>query len=414
MNFSQPSFQKLSTYLVFSLIMSLYLPFIFSNIVTIALLILSFYFLVSRKYQIPKAKIYLLSPLFIYFIIYIVALFYTDNLKAGMFILEKRLSFLAFPVIFLPFSLPKKSLHKILKFYILISFVFCCWLLALLVYEALNQETTGFNILTNHELAGLIGFHATYLAMYIGFAFLLALHSLLNEKGDQIKNVRYFLYILIFLLLEILLFARIALIAISIIAGALVISYLVRTRKYKLIIPLIAFVALAFLITLSIPILKERFKEAINYNSEYTIDKQWGGRSMRLLQWACCTQVIEKAPLLGVSPGDAQDVLDQCYKDNKFAPLYHWPNTRFNAHNQYLQELIHVGIFGILPFIGAIVIQGLFAFRRKEHYHLLFLALFTLVCVTESVLGLNKGIVFFTFFSCLFSSSYFHVIYHKT
>ncbi len=155
---------------------------------------------------------------------------------------------------------------------------------------------------------------------------------------------------------------------------------------------------------LFIPSNLDRFKEAINYKSQYEIDKQYGGRSTRELIWSCSIQVIKNNILFGVGTGDTQDELQKCYKideDKNWALLYR-PDFQYNAHSQYLQTFIDLGLFGFVGLLLCILIPACIAVKNKNYLMLSFIALFSIACITESMLELNKGIVFFSFFISLF------------
>lgn len=146
------------------------------------------------------------------------------------------------------------------------------------------------------------------------------------------------------------------------------------------------------------------FWNSINDKSQYTIDKQYGGRSTHELIWSCGLQVIQKDILFGVGPSHTQDELQKCYKineDKNWSLLYR-PDFEYNAHSQYLQTSIDLGLVGLTGFLLCLAIPGYVAFKNRDYLMLSFVALFAIVCMTESVLELNKGIVFFSFFISLF------------
>ena len=118
-----------------------------------------------------------------------------------------------------------------------------------------------------------------------------------------------------------------------------------QLKKSLLILIPICIVFLLFIFF--IPINRERFKEAINYKGRYSVDKIWGGRALRELNWDCSKKIINNNPLFGVGTGDVQDELQKCYTENNYYQLTYWENTKYNAHNQFLETTIGQGIIGL-------------------------------------------------------------------
>jgi O-antigen ligase len=73
-----------------------------------------------------------------------------------------------------------------------------------------------------------------------------------------------------------------------------------------------------------------------------------------------------------------------------------------NAHNQYLQTWMENGLPGLMLFLFCL----LFPFLEKKltSTHIVFLLIFSLMCLTESIGERQKGIVFFTLFQTLFTA----------
>ena len=401
-----PLYQKYFNFLLYCFLASLYLTLIFSNIIIIIMVILAIPAIFQNGINLPRFKLYLFSCFILFFGFYVFSLLYTSNIQEGLYIIEKRLSFIAIPIAFSPFKIKQSTLQKLGHFFIHLSFLVCIFLSVKTFISLFYESNFNFKLISNHNLSNSLNFHATYLAMYIGFALLATILSITINTYSTKKNILYLVYLIVFSIIEIFLFARIVLLALAIICTIYIIWHVTKTKQYWLFRYFTAFVILTILLTWQVPPLKERFKEAINYKNQYSVDKQWGGRSLRPLKWNCSYEIIKSNFLFGVGPGDAQNALDQCYKEKKYGSLLYFPNVRYNTHNQYLQEIVNIGLIGAIPFFLIIGIQFFYAIKFKKCVHLLFISLIFIVFFTESVLGLNKGIVFFTLFSCLFSNYY--------
>jgi len=107
---------------------------------------------------------------------------------------------------------------------------------------------------------------------------------------------------------------------------------------------------------------KEKFNPGIYFN----------GLKFRLLQWKFVSEILneKKAWLAGISPGDAQDHLNQKYivKDMYTGTVERGDKgfIGYNTHNQFLESLLQTGILGSLIFLlicGSLVKM---AWQRKK------------------------------------------------
>ena len=143
-------------------------------------------------------------------------------------------------------------------------------------------------------------------------------------------------------------------------------------------------------------------KASIVLDADSSLARPWGGKAIRVAIWKCSGDIIKRRWLTGVGTGDVQDCLQQAYEDRKFyfASRY----NRYNAHNQYLQSAISHGIAGALLFAFCIAVP-LYQNRKSfsNNIYMLFLVLFAITAITESVLEINKGVVLYSFFNSIFA-----------
>jgi O-antigen ligase len=184
---------------------------------------------------------------------------------------------------------------------------------------------------------------------------------------------------------------------------------ILKNNLYKVLFTLGLFL-LILMSGIFIPSLNRQWKELVDFSKENTIildkdaslERSWGGKTLRLAIWQCSFDVLKKHWLWGVGTGDVQDNLQQAYEDRKFyfASRYNY----YNAHNQYLQYGIGFGIPGILLFTLSILYPlVIFSGKNQNLLYLLFLAIFGITALTESVLEINKGIVWYSFFNSIFA-----------
>ncbi|MDZ7646838.1 MAG: O-antigen ligase family protein [Cytophagales bacterium] len=378
------------------------------KLTNLIIILLFINWLTSRKISV-SSFIILLLPIF--YLLHIIGIAYSSNIDQAFFELEKKISFIVFPLIFASPDLLNKNQYK----FILNSFVGSCLIGSLLClgYATtrffLTGETTYFFY---HDLSEIIGMHAIYLAMYCCFSFFILVYYYKNDvlnRGKVAKVIYLFglMYLVVFIFL---LSARIMIAAFTIITCMGLLSYGYRSKQLlKVMTIFVLLIGFCGSLIFLIPNNLERFKEAINYKSQYAIDKQYGGRSTRELIWECGIDVIRENILLGVGTGDTQDELQKCYKqdENKNWALLYRPDFKYNAHSQYLQTFIDLGVAGIFGLLMCFIAPLRISLLDKNYLAVSFFILFILGCITESMFELNKGIVFFSFFSSFFIAQSF-------
>jgi O-antigen ligase len=256
-----------------------------------------------------------------------------------------------------------------------------------------------------HPLAETIGLHAVYMALYICFCFFIVLYLYQDvvSGSARVQKIMFYGILIYFVIFLFLLSARAVTLAFSMITFSGIIVYSYKRKKLWQAAVLMTLLGCVFALLIYVnPESRERFKEAINYKSQYSIDKQWGGRAERLLMWDCSGDIIKDNLFFGVGTGDAQDELQECYKVKNYGSLLYYPDVQYNAHNQYLQSTIDLGILGLFLLLLCLFLPAYKAFKDDNYLFLSFIALFSIACLTESMLEANKGIIFFTFFSSLF------------
>jgi O-antigen ligase len=171
---------------------------------------------------------------------------------------------------------------------------------------------------------------------------------------------------------------------------------------------LLAFAVLAGIwacLLITIPELDNRVKELVNQPKNaafvHTSLAFPDSRTARLKIWQSVMQVVGNNWILGVGTGDSQAQLDKTYskKNYAFATFHHC-----NAHNQYLQETVALGVPGLIIFLLCLLVPFYSYLHSKEHsLYCVFLLIFAIVCMSESILQLSKGIILYSFFNALFA-----------
>jgi O-antigen ligase len=121
----------------------------------------------------------------------------------------------------------------------------------------------------------------------------------------------------------------------------------------------------------------------------------------RRLVWRAARGLIAEHPLIGVGTGDVKDELVRAYGERGFVEPF---RKKLNAHDQYLNTAVALGVGAALLLILAIVLPLRQALRWRDGILAVFLLLNGLNWTVESMLEVQAGVVFLAFFGWLFAA----------
>lgn len=350
----------------------------------------------------------------VFYALHLIGLVYTpsQNFNSARFNVEVKLSFIILPLIFSTIPpLPLKRTRNVLQAFVISCCSFSVITLGYALYRnyQLNQlaqfESKFF---TNSELIKAFAeLHPSYYSLYLSFCLFIILYFATTHKySKKLIALLGILQLYIFIII-LLLGGRMVILTLLTISFTIILFYSFKTNKkligISLIIGLLGLTALFFL---AIPTNWDRLKKAINYKNDDIAHYRHSGVGLRLSIWDCAMDIISKKPLIGYGTGEAQDKLEQCYRAKKYYALYYWidigKGTRFNAHNQYFQTLIALGIVGLLSLLSITWYPFFLSIKAKNYLFSIFLLLFFGLMLTEATFKVQKGVTFFTLFSCIF------------
>ncbi|WP_185154384.1 O-antigen ligase [Fulvivirga sp. M361] len=341
-----------------------------------------------------------------FFLLHVIGLLYTCDIQEGLFVIEKKLSLLVFPIIISDDYLTKNTdTINIVKsaFYSLVGACMVCVLYATYVYVF-----TGENVFYWNELVKIISFHPNYLALYITLINAVLIKELINQwsclkSGSQILCVIIELFLITFI---ILLSTRLQTFLFFVVLIGMV-FYQTTKKNNKLLGPtisLIVILIISLVMIFNVSYL-QRFKSINSFNYQIDADpKTFNNLTVRLGIWECSWSIIEKNYLLGVGTGDAKSQLINSYKklDFKYGYL-----DKLNAHNQYISTLIKIGFVGFLILILHLAIPFIHRKYKYSNGYKIFVVLFGISFLTESMLSVQKGVVLFSIVNSLFAFNRF-------
>lgn len=334
--------------------------------------------------------------LFIFYLIHLLGMSYSENTSFGWMDIGIKASFAIFPIIFLFFN-PKINLSTFLKCFVLgalISIVLCYYL-SYLVYQETGQPWHFREMYLSHFM------HRSYWATYLVLAFIFSVYLLIIKKINIFIG---FFLTLIFFILVFITGSKAGIIAV-ILSTVFLFIYLIRINKMWKWGFLLAIISVLLLtVTLNyFPSVKDRIVRSYQYaTGDLTIDvDKTESTASRLLLWETSIELIKEKPFIGVGTGDVKDVLIHRNYDKGYIGI---AEKKLNAHNQFLNTWIALGLIGFITLLFSFLSSFLYPF--KEHVFLQRITIFVLFIslVAESFLETQAGIIPVAFFLTLLSS----------
>lgn len=381
-----------------------------------------FYSLTSKNYSLPFKNEFIY--LYIYYGVLLVSVIYSENSDVALKLTLRSIAFIVVPLSFnyLP-NLPEKKKYAVRKYYIgfvilLLLFLFANALYRnyilgnsildylyqkILVYLNFSEVKSDIRIeywLFSYEgLTNVINMQPIYVSLFVNLAYAFTIS--LKEK-KVIPELLFWLISVYFLFFILLLSSRTEML----IFVALMFYYLLfiksRTKKELILNSFKSFMLVFCLmfVVLNNPILKYRVISVIkpDYKREYV---NFANQNIRFQKWNSAKELITESPILGYGIGDFQAELISQYKRNNFeVGVMH----KYNSHNQYLDTMLQIGLFGFLILI-LFFIRSFFWYSRDNFEKKIILIIFLFSFITESMFNRHWGIVSFVLFIS-FTSKY--------
>lgn len=359
---------------------------------------LCFVIVLRDKIELKGDNRYILILSVAYYLIHVLSLLYTENLKLGFFYLEKNFLFLFGPLLFC--VLRKLEVKRVILLDVFGASVGLAMLVCFVLAFKNNYDynikyglsTFEFNkwFYSYHLLSQNISIHPSYLACFISIVILYISTRLRTIQLGLVTVVTLLFICLVQLSARSILFSTV------IFFTALLAIGIYNTRNYRFILLFGLVFGLVLFAVYFNDISRSRILQSFDFNDSNT---SWGSASLRLKQWKSSIEVIRNNYFWGVGFGDVESELVNIYRSKNWNDL---AEAKYNSHNQFLQTTCGSGAFGILILVSLITISFRKAIITQDTLYLGFLIVFFLFSMTESTLEVQKGIVYFNFFNSMF------------
>ena len=352
----------------------------------------------------------------LFFLLQVIAMLYTNNMPQGWINVRIKTGLLITPLaICCTGYITTETQKKLLSHYCLILFTAALYCLCI---SFLNyRETNDSSVFFYHALVSPLGQHAIYFSLLIITGLIFLMERV--RKTGFIFNRPFHIFLIVFLSTFLFLLSSKLIISFYLFYLVYYFTKLLQKNKINqlaitgLFILCIALVSLVFAVRNPI---SERFYEIIkgdiNIVTKDRFEKSdyFNGLQFRLLQWKFVGEILtdKKRWWTGVSPGDAQSLLNEKYISKN---MYSGEPARgdrgylvYNTHNQFLETVLQNGITGLIVLLSiCFSLLGIAVQERKRMTSFIILLLIAWL-FTESAFETQYGIIIFTFFPLFFTA----------
>lgn len=333
----------------------------------------------------------------LYALIYIIGMIGAEHLQSAKFDVVQKISvaFLAF--LMLAGGINRKALYKpSAKAFIWanLAALVACFGLSFQTFLQHGDWHAFYYVNLSHFM------HTGYFSMYLAFCIAMLLIDFGTDQA--LFNRTFSAFLIIFFSLGIYLLAsKSGIITLTVIILAFALRWVHHHVKSFQMRGLIGFIALIFsLILVFLPGPVNRLNTIVKDIRTYRAkdDHAVDTAGQRILIWQSAWAVIQDNFWFGTGLGNDNDALHAEYERRGYNFLL---EKKLNAHNQFLQTFLALGVGAFLYFIVYMSLPIFYGIKNRDFLLLLFGLIILINSLTESILNRQAGIVFWTIWGTL-------------
>ncbi len=348
---------------------------------------------------IPKKITILFFILPFFFVLHLIGLFYSDNLHFGWFDIEVKLSMFIFPLML--FLTRKRFLNDRFFKNLFTAFLLGCFTTIVMnLGWSLIEFNAGKGLEVFYYISVSRFFHPSYVSLYLCFALYILLHRIIDNASN---NNRYLMLWHIFFAFLLLFYIFLLSSKAGIISSLMVVIVFFAVLFLKRYTPIVSLGLLGIIFTiffssvLLIPNARMRFESMVLavFNPPNNSENVSDGTTSRINVWESSFNLAIRNMPFGVGTGDVKMELIKEYRANG---MEYSADRQLNAHCQYLQSFVAVGVLGLLSLLAMFVFPLWFFKKRIDNLFFILILLFGFNNLFESMFEVQAGVVFFSFF----------------
>lgn len=314
----------------------------------------------------------------------------------------------------------ERNYKQFMTAYAGVLFLACsyCLIKAALLYESMPVKD--YTVFFYHSLTTRIGQNAVFFTVYMifGLLFLLSHPMQMGRTPNRIRRGIQIFLILFFIGVIILLSSKLLLVVLLLILLSLILQRFIVRKNYMAILGVVvAGLLLGGWLGFTNNFIRDRYLDlergdlSVVNREKFLPFTEFNGATLRLLQWRFANEIIQEhhSWVFGVSPGDAQDLLNDKYKKSDI--YVGTPNTKargfldYNFHNQYIETTVRSGFVGLAALLVVCFLMIVLC-EKWRTAETAFMALTLLsICTVESLITLQHGVFAFVFMPLMLLSS---------
>lgn len=405
-------------YLLALILIALPLKNIYTSVATILFVAWSLFF---NKISINSKKVNYWPIAF--FLLMVFSVFWSHDFNKSLSGIQKQLSMLFIPIAF--FFIPKitkEASHRIIRIY---SFGMVLFGLFFLIKGCLKYiEINNPNVFFHDELVP-NDLGAVYTSVFASLAFF---HFIQVQSKKNIDRACIFILALLIFLLS-----SKSIITIDFIIVVCYYAFFAKIPSNTKTLTILSVSVFLFFSLYFVSEVRQRF--LIEYETAFidntlnesltkekqsiynvSINEAWNkedfhqnnffpGTALRIYQLRVFSEIVTENPMIifkGLGLEASQEYIIKKSIAHNLNPLY----AEQNFHNQYVQTLAELGVFGFFILIMMLFINLKNAFKHKDFLHITFAITMIMLFLSESFFCRQRGIVFFIILYCLFNSDF--------
>jgi O-antigen ligase len=343
------------------------------------------------------------------YVLYLVGIFFTENMYLASRYAENKLSFLIFPLLFL-FRPTFVLSHASLLIGSALGIIGASMIGIISAYGCYAHGGAFRTCFTSVYISTL--HHPTYFATFIALVVFGVWDAFLLKrpffKVSWILPFSIFAFVMFTLCLSLSAFLFVAMLVAAIVLRWIRNRYGKKVfRAFLLLTPVIISLFLVLMpglrndVRYTYSTVQKYMQDPKGFLSEKTGYKT--GNEVRLVMWTVTLEEIAKHPL-GVGTGNVDAHLSQRLKQYgqlDLAKQDEHDAIQYNPHNQFLQTGLEIGLFGLFVLLFFIVQTWRLARTYKSYLLMAVVASLVVNSLFESMLQRQSGIVFYAFWICL-------------
>jgi hypothetical protein len=314
------------------------------------------------------------------------------HIDQSLKIIMLRMPFIFFAIFFVFKKLRNYEIYNILFSFILGNLIF---ILGSDLYAAFRYVQSGLpEVFIYSFLVEYSGQSSLYISFYL-FISIVFYAYLVQRDYRFLRNtfLKYFVFI-VFSINILLLFSRLF-VALYFLLIFILFLYSIFRRKINIsyVVVILSIIGSIYYFMDHFYFIQYRLRNYLPYRemSEYKKPED------RVLIWQCASELITIKPYFGYKIGNSLENLVKCYSQ-KNDDFNNCKINKFNAHNQYLELSIEVGVI-LTVFVLLSAFIGLFlAFYKRNYIFICVLCIVMIFSIIESIFMVQSTCYFVAFF----------------